>query len=94
MGGGAEAPPSPHLYTPLPKQSERERSHYPTSAQSSEVGESLPKSSFNPNCCEDGVAVSNIEASACIEKNELLTIILHLIVIVFKKLHRKFVSYK
>ena len=50
----------------LPKQSERKHSHHPTSAFSSEVGESLPKSSVNPNCCEDGVAVSNIEASACL----------------------------
>ena len=56
----------------LPKQSEREHSHHPTSALSSEVGESLPKSSFNPHCCEDVVAVSNIEASACIEKKRII----------------------
>ena len=54
----------------LPKQSERERSRHSTSSLSSEVGESLPKSSFNPHCYEDGVAVSNMEASAYIEKKE------------------------
>ena len=56
----------------LPKQLERERSHHPTSVQSSEVGESLPKSSFNPDSCEDGVSVCNIEASACTEKKRII----------------------